>query len=1511
MEEHFSSLCGSSIWNTKILYSPYPDFTACFHYTILKWAPCLLLWTVAPFWTYMLTRKVQFKLKFSFLSFLKIMSTLFLISLEFYDLMKAYYKSSFLVFYMTPIIMILTYLLVLFFYNYERIRGLRSSSLLFVFWSVLSLCSSITFRSKIMYHIHYKDQYDMTDVYIFYAYYGTILFSLILTTFSERFYNKYENNSNELKQTPENLAPLLSKLTFLWIDPLIKKGFKRDLGRADMWEIDDCEASEELTIKLENEWNKYVDEYNRNIQQPLKKNTTAIYRTNSKVNENDEELILNAGSDTDLKIIKDTRKPSLILCLWKVFGGKFLAGTFLKLVQDILSFSSPILLDMIINFIKDKDQTMSVGIFLTILLFLTSFCQSVVMQHYYFRMYLVGTRIRTSLVNMIYKKSLRLSPTSRNASSIGKINNLVAVNAQLFLTLVPFLNMIWSSPLQIIICIYMLWRYLGIGAFAGLATTVIFIPLNGFATNLNKKLSVKKLNNQDHRLKIINEILGGIKVIKFYGWEKSFQKIVDKIRNDEMKYFSRNALAGIITSFTWASAPFIVAAVSYGTFVMVSEKNNLDPSTAFVSLTLFYLIRFPLALLPQTITMVVQGYISLKRIRRFLLLDETNEQDIQHANLNDTAILVQNANLGWNKTDPYLCNLNFEIKKQKLVAVVGSVGCGKSSLVSAVLGEMNKLNDGKINVNGQVAYVPQQAWVQNATIRDNILFGKEFDETLYKKVVNACSLATDFSIMPNADLTEIGEKGINLSGGQKQRISLARSLYADADIYVLDDPLSAVDSHVGKHIFDMVVGPKGMLKNKTRLFVTNSLSFLPQVDQIIMLENATITEMGTYEELKNKNGSFAEFIRIYLANNQQNKNNIKKQEELDMNDKKFTQSKSNLPIFAKQESQRIPYEIHLKSKSMSEQDGLIIDKDIVEGGTIKFSVLVDYMKKSGVFNSSMFFVFFNFSNVALAASSFWLSAWSNDSTENIQKAQERKYFRLAIYIALGFLQCVLLNIANIFLVLMYIRAAKLYHTKLLTTILRSTLHFFESTPAGRIINRFSRDIESLETSIPDSFKICAFCVSNIIHTLIILAYTTPISLILILPASIIYLFIQRYYVSSARQLARLDSSTKSPIFSFFSETLAGVSTIRAFGSQNQFIKRMEKNVDENTVYIYTANCAERWLILRLDFIANLIAALASLFAVFSRNSLSPGLVGLSISLAITVSQALNFFVKMGAEFEANITAVERVKEYFSIPQEPEWNVTNLKIPSLWPNNGKIIFRNYSVKYREDADFVLKNINAEITPGEKIGIVGRTGAGKSSLTLALFRLLEHSTGDIIIDDVNIKNIGLHDLRHKLTIIPQDPVIFSGSIRMNLDPFSKHSDAEIWNALELSHLKDFIMNSDDKLEFRCAEDGNNLSVGQRQLICLARALLRKTKILILDEATASVDHNTDELIQQTIRAQFSDCTVLTIAHRLNTIMDSSRIMVLDKGKIVEFDSPKVLLSNKLGYFYSMAKDADLVS
>lgn len=685
-----------------------------------------------------------------------------------------------------------------------------------------------------------------------------------------------------------------------------------------------------------------------------------------------------------------------------------------------------------------------------------------------------------------------MSTTSRKAASAGEMTNLIAVNAQLFITIIPYLNMIWSSPLQIILCIYMLWRYLGIAAFAGLATTIIFIPLNVFATNKNKILSVKKLNMQDQRIKILNEILGGIKVIKFYGWELSFQKIVEKVREREMKYFTHYALVSIITIFTWASAPFFVSVVSYATFVLIDPNNNLDPNTAFVTFTLFYLIRFPLALLPQTITFVVQGYVSLKRIKSFLLLDETNENDVQRGPITsptgvDLAISIKKANMGWNKNEVFLYNLNFDIRRSKLIAVVGGVGSGKSSLLSALLGEMHKLNYGQIQVNGSTAYVPQQAWIQNATIRENILFGHDYDNRFYTKIINACSLLTDFNIMPHGDSTEIGEKGINLSGGQKQRISLARAIYANADIYMLDDPLSAVDAHVGKHIFDHVIGPNGMLKNKTRLFVTNSLSFLPQVDHIFMLENGTIAESGSYEELKDREGSFADFIKNFLANEKDHNLN----ESVDDVSHPSSLSSSLRSVNIKPSKSKPPTIIKRPDSSLLEsssifgsgligcdsklgsaggngttggQNGIgginddhLIEKDeIIESGSIKIGVIWDYMKKSGILNSVLFCVFFISSNVALVASSFWLSAWSNDVNDerfqNVTEMQPQKHYRLSIYVIIGFGQCFLLNIANMVLVAMCIRSSKAYHTKILSSILRSTLYFFESTPAGRIIN---------------------------------------------------------------------------------------------------------------------------------------------------------------------------------------------------------------------------------------------------------------------------------------------------------------------------------------------------------------------------------------------------------------------------------------------------------------------------
>ncbi|XP_059893159.1 ATP-binding cassette sub-family C member 3 isoform X2 [Gadus macrocephalus] len=490
-----------------------------------------------------------------------------------------------------------------------------------------------------------------------------------------------------------------------------------------------------------------------------------------------------------------------------------------------------------------------------------------------------------------------------------------------------------------------------------------------------------------------------------------------------------------------------------------------------------------------------------------------------------------------------------------------------------------------------------------------------------------------------------------------------------------------------------------------------------------------------------------------------------------------------------------------------------------------------------------------------------------------------------------------------------LRAAQLTHEAMLRRVLRAPQGFFERTPTGRILNRFSKDVDTIDTAIPDNIDIWMRTFWFTLNVLLVCSVLTPMFMVGVAPLLLFYWWVQRFYVATSRQLKRLESVSRSPIYSHFSETITGASVIRAYGKDSAFVRMSDTRVDDNQKSYYPGIVANRWLGVRIEFIGNCIVLFAALFAVIGKEKLNPGLVGLSVSYALQVTMTLNWMVRMTSDLESNIVAVERVKEYSETKTEAPWVVEDKRPPSDWPPQGNVEFRDYSVRYREGLDLVLKNLTLSVQGGEKVGIVGRTGAGKSSMTLCLFRLLEAAGGEITIDGVKISEIGLHDLRSKLTIIPQEPVLFSGTLRMNLDPFDSYSDEDLWKALEHSHLHKFVTNAPAKLEMECAEGGENLSVGQRQLVCLARALLRKTRILILDEATAAIDLETDDLIQSTIRTQFEDCTVFTIAHRLNTIMDYTRVLVLDKGEISEFDTPSQLLSQK-GVFYAMAKDAGLV-
>uniref|UniRef100_A0A4X2LV23 ATP binding cassette subfamily C member 3 n=1 Tax=Vombatus ursinus TaxID=29139 RepID=A0A4X2LV23_VOMUR len=1230
------------------------------------------------------------------------------------------------------------------------------------------------------------------------------------------------------------------------------------------------------------------------------------------------------------------REPSFLRALLTTFGPYFLIGSFYKLIQDLLSFVNPQLLSILIQFVSNRSAPAWWGFLVAGLMFGCSIIQTLILHQHFQYVFVTGIRLRAGITGVIYRKALVITNSAKRSSTLGEIVNLMSVDAQRFTDLVNFLNMLWSAPMQIILAIYFLWQNLGPSVLAGVALMILLIPLNGAIAMKTRAFQVEQMGYKDSRIKLMSEILSGIKVLKLYAWELSFSQMIEKIRQGELQVLRKMAFLNAVSTFTWFSAPFLVSLITFAVYVSVDDKNILDAQKAFVSLSLFNILKFPLNALPQVISILTQTSVSLKRIQHFLNHEELDPQCVETKTISPGhAITIENGSFTWAQDLPAcLHSLNLQVPKGSLVAIVGPVGCGKTSLISALLGEMEKL-EGKVAVKGSVAYVPQQAWIQNATLQDNVLFGQPMDQKRYQGILEACALLTDLDVLPGGDQTEIGEKGINLSGGQRQRVSLARAVYSDADIFLLDDPLSAVDSHVAKHIFDHVIGPGGVLGGKTRILVTHGVSFLSQADLIIVLGDGRVSEAGSFSALLQQEGAFAEFLRNYVPDddNFQEEDSatvLPNEEILLMEDtlSNHTDLTDNEPVtnevrkqFMRQLStlssegegpgrpstrRRVGPVEKKKTLESAVTRGELIQAETAEMGTVKLSVFWAYAKAVGLCISVTVCFLYTCQSAAAIGANIWLSDWTNEPV--INGTQSNTSLRLGVYAALGILQGIFVMMSSFTLAIGGIQAARTLHNNLLANKMHSPQFFYDTTPSGRILNRFSKDIYVIDEVIPPTILMLLGTFFNSASTLVVIMSSTPLFVVVILPLAGLYIFVQRFYAATSRQLKRLESVSRSPIYSHFSETVTGASVIRAYRRSQDFMAISDAKVDANQKSCYPNIISNRWLGIRVEFVGNCVVFFAALFAVIGRQSLNPGLVGLSVSYALQVTLSLNWMVRMASDLENNIVAVERVREYSETKTEAPWVIEGSRPPPDWPHQGEVEFVNYSVRYREGLELVLKNLSLRVKGGEKVGIVGRTGAGKSSMTLCLFRILEAAQGEILIDGVNIASIGLHDLRSMLTIIPQDPVLFSGTLRMNLDPFGKYSDEEMWQALELSSLHKFVGSQPQGLDFECSEGGENLSVGQRQLVCLARALLRKSRILVLDEATAAIDLETDGLIQATIRSQFEGCTVLTIAHRLNTIMDYTRVLVLDKGTIAEFDSPTNLIMAR-GIFYGMAKDAGL--
>ncbi|KAM6240168.1 ATP-binding cassette sub-family C member 3 [Spheniscus humboldti] len=1526
------AFCGSRFWDSNLsIHTDNPDLTPCFQNTILAWIPSVYLWSALPFYLLYLKHSKRGYIVLSMLSRFKTLFGVLLWCVSWADLFYSFHellqnRTPPPVYFVTPLIVGITVLLATLLIQYERLRGVQSSGVLVIFWFLSVLCAVGPFRSKIMTTTaqgHVNERFRFTTFYIYFA---LIIVELILSCFKEKppFFSPVNTDPNPC---PELTSGFLSRLTFWWFTSMAILGYKRPLEDKDLWSLNEDDTSKIIVQQLSKEWEKEKAECKQ------KEEVTYMKKSNHVLNHAGD------GPEEAEVLIRDkkhNRKPSFLKALLRTFGPYFLIGSFFKLIQDLLSFVNPQLLSVLIGFVKNKDAPAWWGFLIAALMFICAVLQTLILHQHFQYCFVTGMRLRTGITGVIYRKSLVITNSAKRSSTVGEIVNLMSVDAQRFMDLMTFLNMLWSAPLQIFLALYFLWQTLGPSVLAGVAVMVLLIPFNSAIAMKTRTFQVEQMRYKDSRIKLMNEILGGIKVLKLYAWEPSFSEKVLEIRKNELQVLKKSAYLNSLSTFAWISAPFLVALTTFAVYVSVDEKNILDAEKAFVSLSLFNILKFPLNMLPQVISNVAQTSVSLKRIQQFLSHDELDPNCVETKVIAPgNAISVSNATFSWGKElKPSLKDINLLVPSGALVAIVGHVGCGKSSLVSALLGEMEKL-EGEVAVKGSVAYVPQQAWIQNATLKDNILFGQAPNVQKYQNVLEACALKTDLEVLPGGDQTEIGEKGINLSGGQRQRVSLARAVYSNSDIYLLDDPLSAVDSHVAKHIFDKVIGPDGVLKGKTRILVTHGISFLPQVDHIVVLVDGKISEMGSYQDLLKQNKAFAEFLRNYaldedieedeptmleeeevllaedtlsihtdLADNEPVTNEVRKQflRQLSVISSEGGECPNKMST-KRRVCEKKPAEPPLPRKNPNEK---LIQAETTETGTVKLTVFWQYVKAVSPVISLVICFLYCCQNAAAIGANVWLSDWTNEPV--INGTQHNTAMRIGVYAALGLLQGLIVLICSFTLAMGGINAARTLHAALLENKFHTPQSFYDTTPTGRIINRFSKDIYVIDEVIPPTILMFLGTFFTSLSTMIVIIASTPLFAVVIVPLAILYFFVQRFYVATSRQLKRLESVSRSPIYSHFSETVSGASVIRAYRRVKSFIDISDLKVDENQKSYYPGIVSNRWLGVRVEFVGNCVVLFAALFAVIGKNSLNAGLVGLSVSYALQVTLSLNWMVRMTSELETNIVAVERIKEYSETETEAPWIIEGKSPPEDWPSKGELEFVNYSVRYRKGLDLVLKGLNLQVHGGEKIGIVGRTGAGKSSMTLCLFRILEAVKGEIRIDGVKISEIGLHDLRSRLTIIPQDPVLFSGTLRMNLDPFNNYSDEEIWKALELSHLKRFVSSQPSMLDYECSEGGENLSVGQRQLVCLARALLRKTRILILDEATAAIDLETDDLIQMTIRTQFEDCTVLTIAHRLNTIMDYTRVLVLDNGTIAEFDTPASLIASK-GIFYSMAKDAGL--
>ncbi|QNP95440.1 ABC transporter C family member 13 [Yarrowia lipolytica] len=1251
----------------------------------------------------------------------------------------------------------------------------------------------------------------------------------------------------------------------------------------------------------------------------------------------------------------------LVMALNDTFLVQFWFAALMTILRELCAVASALVSKELINYIErryyDRNYPMGTGIGSSIGMFLLAVGVTFFFNHSFYAAQMVGAKSRAALIGTIFKKSTKLSISARKIHPPGKITNLAALDAHRVDFACQFVHQITAFPITTACSIAVLCVNLHESALVGVATMMLFIVSVAYITSYTMKMRRRIIKWTDKRVTLIRDALQNIRIIKYYGWEiPTLQKIQVARREEANGYIRMGSIRGISFGM-FESLPTIAGALSFITYSSIG--NETDPAKIFSSLTLFNLLLPALIQLPMAMQYVGDARMSLRRIHEFLNAEE-GVSNIAINTEQPESILVQDGCFEWPQDEPMeffseekqshkpteksetrsiksiktlrsgksvlsgkssakssrkssisskfsffesndiqssddepeadvsltLNNLNLALKPGSLTVVVGGIGSGKTSLLSALTNLM-LMTDGSLSFSSSNWIGCLEPWIQNASIRENIVFGREFDADKYRHVLKVCQLASDLDHMEHGDKTMIGERGITVSGGQKARINLARAVYGKPDILIMDDVLSAVDARVGQAMIDQCID--GYLKDSTRVLATHQVGIVERADHVIFMEkpdaqsydNHAKIHQGTVAELSDRLPQFRALIEAGAVRGEiemEDDNEVKHElvEQVEVPEK-------NEFAPATKRTSRVSMESSISANMMAEEERV---RDSVGFGVYKRYILFSNKNKALSIALIVLCAFLMLLVAFLTIfASVWLSFWTAD------RFLTTKGFYMGIYIMLGMVLLLLLTCFIMASQVLGTRSIENMHNLAIETIIRAPVAFFDTTPMGRILNRFTRDTDSLDNEVGMRYRMLFFSLTEFVGSFAMTIVFVPYTALVLAPIIVVFVVCLSYYRQTAREVKRIDSLERSAMLSVFSESISGMSVIVMYGAQSKIVSRLHGTLDimNSAYFIVAAN--QRWLSLRLDAMGSLVVLICTILCAVGVFHLTPSNMGLIVSQAASIPENLSMMAQGFSELENCMNAAERILHYHTITSEGS-SKTVTASPST-PSVGKIEFDNVSLKYRPELSLVLKNLTVTFEPGHKIGICGRTGAGKSTILQSLFRIVELETGKISIDGVDIASMSLEQLRKGLSIIPQESVLFGGTVRSNLDPLGEHTDAEMWSCLQRSGLT-------VALDTKVDSDGTNFSLGERQLLTLARALLRNSQILVLDEATSNVDYQTDALVQQTISQEFSHCTILCIAHRLRTIVNYDRILVLEDGEMLQYGSPQELFRQDGGMF-----------